>query len=131
MKLTLYVEPTPKARPRIGTSRKTGKKYAYTPKPTVHAENLIRDRVMETDQSFEAGTPIKLVATFFRVKPKSTPKRVLLPVTKPDWDNMGKLLGDALEHFVYYSDSQITTALIKKRFGSPPRIELEMSVDVP
>ena len=130
MKISLNVEPTSKARPRLGVSR-SGKKYAYTPKPTVHTENLIRDRAIDIEQYFDAGTPIRLEATFFRMKPRSIPKRVLLPVTKPDWDNMGKLLGDALEHFVYYSDSQITTAIIQKRFGSPPRIELEMSVDVP
>ncbi|MBA7577412.1 hypothetical protein ES708_19264 [subsurface metagenome] len=53
-----------------------------------------------------------------------------MPVARPDYDNYAKLLTDALEKFVYKNDSQICTALIKKRFGSPPRIELAIEEDV-
>lgn len=124
----IYVEPVAKARARTMIS-KGGKRYSYTPSKTAHAENLIRDRVMELGKSFDVGVPIRLETTFYRVKPKSTPKRVKLPVSRPDWDNYGKLLTDALEKFVYANDSQITTAVIKKRFGSPPRIHLILEID--
>jgi len=128
MKTTIYVEPVGKARPR-STVRK-GRVITYTPQKTAHAENLIRDKTMGLGRYFERGTPLELTAVFFRDRPKSTKKDVRLPVTRPDWDNYGKLLTDALEKFVYANDSQITTALIKKRFGSPPRIELEIEEDV-
>jgi len=52
-----------------------------------------------------------------------------MPVSRPDYDNYAKLLTDALEKFVYKNDSQITRAIIKKRFGSPPRIELTIEED--
>ena len=123
----ILVEPVGKARAR--TIRRGGKVISYTPTKTAHAENLIRDRVMELRQFFERGVPIKLQATFYRLRPKSLPKRVTLPVARPDWDNYGKLLTDALEKFVYADDSQITTAVIRKRFGSPPRIVLKMEED--
>ena len=126
MRITINVEPVGKARPR-STIRK-GRVITYTPQKTAHAENLIRDKVMGLGQYFERGTPLVIEAVFFRERPKSTKKDVL-PVTRPDWDNYGKLLTDALEKFVYANDSQITTALIKKRFGSPPRIELTLEVD--
>jgi len=128
MKITINVEPVGKARPR-STIRK-GRVITYTPQKTAHAENLIRDKVMGLGQYFERGTPLAIEAVFFRDRPKSTKKDVTLPVTRPDWDNYGKLLTDALEKFVYANDSQITTAVIKKRFGSPPRIELEIEEDV-
>ena len=124
----IYVEPVAKARART-IMTKGGKYHSYTPQKTAHTENLIRDRVMELGKYFDVGVPIRLEATFYRVKPKSTPKRVELPVSRPDWDNYGKLLTDALEKFIYANDSQITTAVIKKRFGSPPRIMLKLEED--
>lgn len=133
--LTIYMEPVPKGRPRA--TMKGGKMRIYTPSATVHAENIIRDTVMEKYPSkvepanlvFEPGVPICLSATFYRSRPKSLKKSIELPVSRPDFDQYTKLLCDALEKFLYDNDSQITTALIKKRYGSPPRIELEMEED--
>ena len=127
---TIYVEPTAKARPRSAVVH--GHVHTYTPKKTRNAEALIeamiRTQVMELG-AFEEGIPLRLEATFYRERPKHLPKRVTMPVSRPDYDNYAKLLTDALEKFVYKNDSQICTALIKKRFGSPPRIELKLECD--
>ena len=127
LEITIYVEPVGKGRPR--TIRKGNKTITYTPPTTAHAESLIREQVMKLEAFYTKECPLLLEATFFRAPPKHLPKRITLPVTRPDWDNYGKLLTDALEKFVYVSDSQITTAIIKKRFGSPPRIELSIKED--
>jgi len=130
MKITILVEPKPKLRPRAASS-KGGRAFVYTPGATVHAENLIRDKVMECmPEPFPQGIPLYLEATFYRQRPKSMKKSVLLPVSKPDWDQYAKLLCDALEKFLYYNDAQITTAFIRKRFGSPPRIEMEIRGEI-
>jgi Holliday junction resolvase RusA-like endonuclease len=121
---TIYVEPVGKARPR--TITRGGKTWSYTPRGTAHTETLIRESVLRLGQFFEAGTPLRLEATFYRVRPKSLPKKVRFPATRPDWDNYGKLLTDALQKFIYPNDSQIVDAVIAKRFGSPPRIELKI-----
>lgn len=123
---TIMVEPVPKGRPRVAT--KGGRTFIYTPQKTVHAENMIREALVKRG-FFEAGIPLRMEATFYRPKPKSTPKRVKLPVTKPDLSNYLKTLEDALEMFAYHSDSQITTLITRKRFGSPPRIELKLEED--
>jgi len=134
IKVTILVEPTPKARPRHTTTKDGKKVITYTPKDTMRAEARIESRIQDTLLEkgiwFSEGMPIRLEATFYRLRPKSAPKRVKLPVTSPDLDNYTKLLTDALEKFVYNNDSQITTMLIKKRFGSPPRIELTLEDDV-
>ena len=123
--ITIYMEPMGKGRPRVWRTKK-GQSVTFTPTKTAHAENLIRDKVLELKTFSPNDIPLVLKATFFRTRPKSLKKSVVLPVSRPDWDNYGKLLCDALEGFLYANDSQITTALIKKRFGSPPRIELEI-----
>lgn len=126
----IYVEPTPKARPKSTIIH--GRVHTYTPTKTRNAEAMIeamiRTQVMQLG-AFEEGIPLRLEATFYRDRPKHLPKRVTMPVSRPDYDNYAKLLTDALEKFVYKNDSQITRANIKKRFGSPPRIELTIEVD--
>ena len=122
------VEPVAKERPRVAV--KGGRTFVYTPKKTVYAEDQIRQRIMGLNQYFERNIPVKLDAIFYRLRPKSLPKRVKLPITKPDWDQYGKLLCDAIEKFVYHTDSQVTDARIRKRFGTPPRIELTLEEDI-
>lgn len=131
IQVTILVEPTPKSRPHHTT---VGDRIiAYTPKKTMMAEARIESRIQDAvleKGSFGKDVPIRMEATFYRLKPKSKPKRVKLPVTSPDLDNYAKLLTDALEKYAYVDDSQITTAIIKKRYGSPPRIELTLEEDV-
>jgi len=122
---TIYVEPTPKARPRSTVIH--GRVHTYTPAKTKRAEAdimaMMRTQVMELG-NFGADVPLRIEATFYRERPKYLPKRVTMPVKRPDWDNYAKLLNDALEKYIYRDDAQICTAIIKKRFGTPPRIHL-------
>lgn len=131
--VTILVEPTPKARPQHAVTKDGKKIVAYTPKKTMMAEarieSWIQDALLDKGIWFPKGMPIRMEAIFYRLKPDSTSKRVKLPATSPDLDNYTKLLTDALEKFVYYNDSQITTMFIRKRFGSPPRIELTLEDD--
>ena len=129
IKETIYVSPTAKARPRFTVIG--GRVRTYTPKKTRDAELMIRSHVLRVMEhgAFDEGVPLRLEATFYRDRPKSLPKRITMPVSRPDYDNYAKLLTDALETCVYKNDSQITTAWVKKRFGSPPRIELLIEVD--
>ena len=130
IKTTILMEPVPKIRPRHTV--KSGKAITYTPKKVREAEAYIQARIQDIVMekgAFGEGVPLKMEAVFYRQRPRSLPKKVKLPVTRPDWDNLGKLVTDALEKYIYPSDAQITTVIIKKRFGSPPRIELTLEED--
>ncbi len=126
-KLTVFMEPVAKGRPR-STITKNGKILVYTPSKTVHAENLIRDKALEAFKPFEPGVPLFMSTTFYFQRRKSA-KKAILPVKRPDDENCMKLVMDALESFAYPNDSQITTCVIKKRYGDPPRIEIEIGED--
>ena len=125
IRATIYVTPTPKGRARMTVAG--GHARAYTPAKTVKAENeilyAIRQQCMGSGM-FDKEVPLSLSAVFFIPRPKSLPRRVTMPVHKPDADNYGKLLLDALNKFVYPDDSQIVDLHISKRFGDIPRIEL-------
>jgi Holliday junction resolvase RusA-like endonuclease len=116
MEITVFMEPVGKQRPRTVRTR-SGKITTYTPSKTTEAEDFIRNAFLkQAPERYGPGVPLKLIATFFRRRPKSTKKNVTLPVTKPDIDNFCKTLIDSLQHFAYENDSQITTCVLKKRF---------------
>jgi len=124
--LTIYTEPVAKARPRVAVVN--GHAHGYTPAATRNAEAAIRYSITQqwTTPPFAPGVPLKLTATFYRTRPVHLPKRVTMPVTKPDADNYVKLLLDALNGYLVVDDNQITDIAVSKRFGSPPRIEMTL-----
>jgi len=138
IEVTIFVEPTPKGRPR--STIIAGHVSTYTPKKTRTAEAdikaAIRHDVMAVTQltnvKFTEGQPLRLTAVFFRLRPRSLSKRVIFPVTKPDGNNFESLLFDALQHYVYPNDSQITTCTWAKRYCAPgqvPHIRLTIRED--
>lgn len=123
----IMVVPTAKGRPKLTTFG--GHPRAYTPAKTRTAEADIKAAIREQVMAF--GTfgekiPLSMSATFYIEKPKSKSKKVLMPVTRPDIDNFGKTLCDALNKYVYPDDSQLTSVHFRKRYGTPPRIELSI-----
>ena len=132
--ITVPYEPTPKARPRarafmVGKQIRT---QVYNPTKTTNAEVFIRDYLITHGIEIMRDCPLYVLAIFYRTRPKHLPKRVTLPIQKPDLDNYEKLVLDACEKFAYENDSQITTKVTAKRFADPgktPRIELFIEID--
>lgn len=61
--------------------------------------------------------PLVAEFTFFLPRPKSAPKRVVRPVTKPDLSNLLKGVEDALRGIVYADDSQLVDLRVSKTFA--------------
>jgi len=120
--------PVGKGRPRF--AKRGGKVWVYTPEKTAHTEALIRTLVLEKLQGykFPKEMPLRLEATFYLPRPKSARKR-LLPTVAPDIDNYFKVLADSLARFAFEDDSQLTTVLLRKRYGDPG-IHLKISPDL-
>lgn len=107
------MEPRGKERPRF--VRATGR--VYTPAKTVRAELRIQEQVAAEYRDAPYLGPVTLVVTVYLPKPKSKPKnKPCWPTSKPDWDNYGKLVSDALNGIVYRDDSQITWASVHKAY---------------
>jgi Holliday junction resolvase RusA-like endonuclease len=131
--VTIMVEPTAKGRPRATIVN--GHIRAYTPAKTRNAESIIQVLIREEMLKFERfpdGTPLKMTVVFYRARPKSLPKRVQLPISRPDCSNYLKTIEDAANGYLFRDDSEITTVHMSKRFaapGTPPRIELAITED--
>ena len=125
MVFTTYMLPVAKARARV--CMVNGYARAFTPTKTVNAESAIRAAFLQSGAGkYPAGVPLSLVISIYRPRPRSLPKRFLWPVTRPDLDNYLKLVLDALNGFAWEDDAQVVMLRGVKRFGEPPRIEIEI-----
>lgn len=128
IEFTIMGEPFGKQRP------KHSKYSTYTPDETVQHEQLIQlaYKKIYRDFIFPKGTYISLTVVAYYGIPKNTSQKkrklmndkVIRPTKRPDWDNIGKLVSDALNKVAYYDDAQVTDALVKKYYSDIPRVEI-------
>ena len=78
--------------------------------------------------------PVYLKVRAYFPIPKSWPrwKRERAATFEPpamvsnDWDNLGKLPSDALEHLAYGNDRQVTTGHVDKVYSLHPRVSIKL-----
>ena len=123
IEFTIPGVPQGKERPRFTQNGET-----YTPKKTKDYEKLVAWAYQcEAHGAKFTGTIRVDIAAIYPV-PHSWSKRKqeeaidnrILPMVKPDWDNIGKIVCDALNGIAYTDDAAITDATVCKRYGNPP-----------
>ena len=123
---TVLGEPVGKARQRVtrfGT---------YTPQATVLYENLIKTEYRRqcNDHRFDDKQPLRMEvraeylipASASKAKRAAMAKGEIRPMKKPDWDNVGKVVSDALNKLAYWDDTQIVDCTVQKFYSDRPRI---------
>lgn len=79
------------------------------------------------------GTPVWVSAAFRLQRPRSAPKRVIRPTTKPDIDKLARASLDAMTGVVFADDSQVVSLALSKCYalpGQPPGAVFEVSFTV-
>ena len=117
-----------KQRPRV---LKSG--ISYTPAKTKNYETLVKEIYITQVNKWIEGQ-IKLEVNAYFSIPKSASKRKreamlsgeIRPVKRPDWDNIGKIISDALNGIAYHDDSQVVEAVTRKWYSDRPRVEVEL-----
>ena len=127
-------KPFGKQRPRM-----TRVGHTYTPKETTNYENLVKVLFSEkypnhvpTDKSVvmvvEAEFPIP---TSWSKKKKEKALHGYITPHKPDWDNIGKIISDALNGIAYLDDSQIYKAVVVKAYSESPKVKVFIEYEDP
>lgn len=137
MPITITVPGIPIARPRQRVGVVAGHARTFTDgKHPIHAyKAAIR---LAWSQAVEAGpttepVTMRIEAVFPRPKGKVWAKKVMASYphcSKPDTDNIGKAVMDALNGLCYRDDSQVWLLTITKRVAAgdeQPRTEIEVS----
>ena len=87
------------------------------------------------DGAWLAGThqPVAVTITFYLARPKSAPKRVLYPATRPDLDKLIRSVLDGLQSGgAFHDDSQVVRLAARKVFcapGATPGCLIELEIE--
>ena len=129
IKFIIDGEPKGKGRPRF-----TRGGHAYTPQGTVEYENLVRASYIKAGKVYFSNIPLGMEISAYYKIPKSTSKKKraeLLnsrPMKKPDYDNIAKIITDALNGLAYEDDRFIVEASQHKFYAENdnPRVEVRI-----
>ena len=127
-------KPQGKARARTVRNKALGHSVSYTPENDLLYENLIKSRFLIQADGFYlgAGTPLtlRIVARF--LPPASASKKKqremlagdILPLKKPDMDNIVKVVADALNGTAYRDEKQIVLVSAKKDYSAMEGLDI-------
>lgn len=134
VQLTIPLRPRGKERPRW--SKKT--KRMYTPASITNYEDFIKlvYRQNYGTQMFPKNVPLDIRIRAYCPIPKSDTLTarakkltgVIRPTVKPDWDNIGKIVADALNKIAYHDDAQIVDSQTRKFYSDNPRVEILIQI---
>ncbi len=122
--LTVPMRAIGKGRPRFGNGR------TWTPAATKQAENAIACLwAAEHGNAMLDGTLRMIVRAEYEPPASWSAKKRQeswgqLKPTKPDCDNVFKLVADALEGVAYANDARIADAGVSKRYGPEDRLTI-------
>lgn len=132
---TIPGPPEGKRRPRTRVMK--GRAVIYTDPADKKAEKRIADIVrpiMAERAPFVGPVQMQIDAIFEPPASWSKKRRALalegeFHVSRPDYDNIAKLCGDALNPdengpWCLTDDSQVALAVVRKRYGTPARVEV-------
>ena len=113
--------PVAKARPRV-----TRGGHVYTPGKTIQHEHLIAMIARTKMEPIQGAVGLRV--TFFmpipvswsKAKRESAIKGDILPITRPDGDNMLKTVLDGLNGIAYRDDCQVVRFEVSKFYGKDP-----------
>ena len=129
IRITVPGQPNGKGRARV--CLRGGYVRAYTPDSTAAYENLIK---LAYGNRGISVVPVELAVTAYYRIPKSFSKRkrtealsgVVRPQTKPDIDNVVKVVCDALNKVAYNDDTQVVKIVAEKYYGETPGLVVEI-----
>lgn len=126
-------EPVAKGRPKFTT--RSGFVRAITPEKTANYETLVKlsfSQEYPEAKPFEKDTPLSVYIIASFGIPKSVSKKkaqemtdcYIRPTKKPDCDNIGKIICDALNGIAFHDDSQIVELTINKYYSDTPQVRV-------
>ena len=134
LRFTIPGKPMGKGRPRFATTA-AGYGRPYTPEKTENYETLVKwEFHAQCGDAWFADAPLRMNLLVYMEIPRSASKRrkalmlagKLRPTKKPDFDNIGKIVADALNGLAYHDDAQVVDARVVKLYGETPRVEVEI-----
>lgn len=122
---TIIGDPMGKQRPKFTSIGKWSK--AYTPEATANYEQWVKLSFMQQcgNTAFPEETALAVtIKAYFKIPKNESKKRAALmrsgiirPTKKPDFDNIAKIICDALNGIAYKDDASIVSAIVEKYYA--------------
>lgn len=141
MKAEIVIEGQPIGKGRPKFARQGQFVRAYTPEKTADYEEFVRTiyRLKAKDKHFrtvyfQKDIPLRIhIRAYYKI-PKNTAKALradmlagkIRPLVKPDFDNVEKIICDALNGIAYQDDKQIVENYTQKFYSDKPRVEVTL-----
>lgn len=130
MTITFTIPGVPMGKGRPKFARRGNFVKTYTPATTATYENLVKLCYEQASSGCSLQGPVRAEISAYYPIPKSAPKKqqaamhsqTIRPTKKPDWDNVGKIICDALNALAYGDDAQIVDARVQKFYADTPRV---------
>ena len=127
-------KPQGKARARTFYDKRAEKMRSITPEQTKSYENLIRWKYREAGGIYHGTSTLQVAInafypipqSFSRAKRKAAETGNLRPTTKPDCDNIIKVVLDALNGVAYYDDKQVVCVSCNKYYAETGYLNIEI-----
>jgi Holliday junction resolvase RusA-like endonuclease len=118
----------PKATPRLRGNMKT---HIFYVKGAAVNRNIFRRFISTIDQpmiyrpcKFYCTTYFPIPSSMNKVEQLLSEMGFIRPISKPDWDNIGKTYSDMVQEQLLYDDSLIIEGVSRKYYSCKPRIEI-------
>ena len=107
----------------------------FTPEKTASYESLVKIAArIAMKSAAPMAFPVALSLVVLRAIPKSWSKRrqdaalagTERPTTKPDADNVAKVIADACNGVVWVDDAQVVELSVSKRYSATPGVMVEV-----
>ena len=119
----IYGLPVAQGRPRA-FKMPSGHIRMYDPATSKDWKRTVLAQVLSVKPLTPLNEPLGMALTFYLQRPKSLPKRIRLPMTRPDASNMLKAVEDALLGVVYRDDAAIVDLVVRKRYDPSPGVQI-------
>ena len=120
---TILGIPRPQGRPRFARVGKFVK--TYEAKEDTHYKENVSAQLVTQNPTYLTG-PVGAHFIFYLPRPISLPKKIIHHLKKPDLTNLIKGTEDACRGILWKDDAQIVMMIITKKYGDPPRVEIEV-----
>lgn len=118
--ISFFVGGLPKSMQIIGTARfqRRGKVHMVPKRGNTEWATLVGQIGRTHAPAVPLTSPLAFTATFYMPRPAACPKRITLPVKRPDLENLIHKLTDQFNGVFWVDDSQIVDLITHKRFAT-------------
>lgn len=145
-KVILYEEPEGSPRPRFRLINRqnllqaslASSNFVHVYSITGKDDNLYMKRLVTSDELYHLNsiiyTPCEVEYITYLKTPDMFSKSdqilaeigLIRPISKPDWDNIGKKYSDMYNHNVWIDDANVIKGTVEKYYSCLPRVEINL-----